>query len=223
MIENVPAKRDGTEPAKRGPKTGNSRLAMTEERRDLFLTTLRSSGGNFSHAAAQASPNSLAKPRSKPGVASFKALMARDAEFSAAVAETLEHVKDDVFAEIYRRAMEGTKEAVIQKGEQAVMATGEPAWITRYDNRLLLRLAAKLDPSWSETRNIQYSGTVEHKVMTMEEMESMSPEDLDLIDRALAVVGGAPKVIEHKPELPVIDVADEDEDTLAILNALEED
>ena len=53
--------------------------------------------------------------------------------------------------------------------------------------------------------------------------EGHGREHLDLIDRALAVVGGAPKVIEHKPELPVIDVADEDEDTLAILNALEED
>ena len=58
-------------PAKRGPKQGNSRLAMTPERKEAFLTALRSSGGNFSAAAKVASPNSLAQPRSRPGVECF--------------------------------------------------------------------------------------------------------------------------------------------------------
>ena len=48
-------------PEKRGPKTGNTRLEMTQERKDLFLAALRESGGNFSAAAAVASPNSLAQ------------------------------------------------------------------------------------------------------------------------------------------------------------------
>ena len=62
-------------PAKRGPKTGNTRLAMTDERKAAFLAAYELSA-NFAAAAAIASPNSMAQPRSRPGTASFRALVA---------------------------------------------------------------------------------------------------------------------------------------------------
>jgi hypothetical protein len=143
-------------PAKRGPKTGNTRLVMTEERKEAFLAAYELSG-NFAAAAAIASPNSMAAPRSKPGTASFKALVARDAHFAVAVEEAKERVVARVYDEIYRRAMEGTETSVFQKGLRAKDHDGSPASIRHYDNKLLLRLAAKLDPDWSETKNIQHS------------------------------------------------------------------
>lgn len=195
--------------AKPGNKVGATRLEMTEERREVFIQALRTNGGNVTAAAATASPNSLSK--SNPGYSSFRALMAREPEFASQVQETMDHVRDDVFAEIYRRAMKGVQEPIVQKGEQAVMADGTPAWITRHDNRLLLRLASRLDPAWSEKVSHEHSGTVQHEVMTMAELNALSVEELELIDRALATVGGTPRVIEHSPELPVIDVAVEEE------------
>lgn len=130
---------------------------MTPERRAVFLAALRSSGGNFTAAAAAATPYSTAAPKSKPGFTSFRALMERSPEFSAAVAEVLTAVRDDVFSLIWRLAMEGTKDNVYQKGEQVFNRDGSVAQVQKFDTKLLLRLAAKLDPAWNESRNIQHS------------------------------------------------------------------
>ena len=123
-------------------------------------------------------------------------------EFSHLI-ETLEHVKGDVYAEIFRRAMLGTKEAVIQKGEQATMATGEPAWITRYDNRLLLRLAAKLDPEWSERRtvdhNIHHASTV---MLQPSDLVALSADQRDQLQDILITIKtnrDDVKALTHQP------------------------
>ena len=198
---------------------------MTPERKDLFLAALRESGGNFSAAAAAVSPRSLAKARSKPGYSSFKLAMANDPEFASQVQETLETVKADVFAEIHRRAMHGVAEPVYQKGErvQDVDSDGNPipATITRYDNRLLLRLAAKLDPEWSETRNITHSVNHDGHQTAMQ----ISPSDLKALsaDQKVHLKGilatirasrGETPALEHQPA-EVIDADYEEVPTTA--------
>ena len=145
----------------------NNRMAWTPERKRAFLDALRANGGNVTAAAAAVSPHSEAQRQ--PGYSSIRRILARDPEFSAQVQEVLEAVKDDVFAEIYRRAMKGTEEGVYGKGQRIFEpvldgdgeivrdSEGNPkmraATIRRLDNRLLLRLAARLDPSWSESVN----------------------------------------------------------------------
>ena len=145
-------------PAKRGPKIGNTRLVMTTEREDAFLAAYELSG-NYAAAAAIASPNSMAAPRSKPGTASFRAHEARNAAFAVRVGEAKERVVARVYAKIWELAVDGVTEAVVQKGTQATLADGSPATTTRHDPKLLLRLIARLDPAWSEKKNIHYSVT----------------------------------------------------------------
>ena len=68
----------------------------------------------------------------------------------------------------------------------------------------------------------EHSGEVQHRLVTMADLSAMSPAELEVIDKALAILGEKEeptKVIEHQP---IIDVVD-DTDTMAALNALEED
>ena len=139
-------------------RKGERQMKMTEERKDVFLAALLESGGVFSTACRVASPHSKAKGATPPCYTSWRALMARDPVFATRVAETMDHVKEAVYGEIWRRAMEGTEAPVFQKGERAVDHDGAPASIRQYDNKLLLRLAARLDPeNWSETKNVNHS------------------------------------------------------------------
>ena len=211
---------DKNMPAKSGNKVGGTRLTMTPERRDAFLAALRTNGGNVTAAAKVASPRSLSK--SNPGYSSFRALMARDPGFALEVDGVMESVKADVYAEIYRRAMKGVREPIVQKGEQATLADGEPAWITRFDNRLLLRLAAKLDPNWSETKNIHHSVTHSAEVRLL-------PSDLAALssDQQAQLIGILTTIKTARGEAPALEYADYEEvddggNTMAALDKLEE-
>jgi len=176
----------------------------------------------------------LANP---PASSTCSPLRQNDPTFRQALLDADEEAKDMIFEEIRRRALEGISEGVYQAGSRVFEPvtdsddkvvrdeSGEvvmrPASITRYDSRLLLRLASRLDPNWSERTIHEHSGQIEHRVATMAEMQDMSPEELATIDRALDLVSGKKK-LEHRPELPVIEVVDEEADTLAVLDALEE-
>lgn len=156
-------------------RQGEMKLKMTEERRQEFLKALREAGGVFSQACRIVSPKQAVPGASPPAYTTWKTLVERDETFASAVAEVLQLVRDDIHTEIRRRAMEGVQEAVIQKGTQATMADGQPAFVTRYDNKLLLSLARRLDPAWNESRNIQHS--VAHDGAT----EQITSADLRLL------------------------------------------
>ena len=153
----------------------------------------------------------------------------RSPEFADAVSETLDHARADVFAEIHRRAMKGVPEPVYQKGErvQDVDADGNPipATITRYDNKLLLRLAAKLDPEWSEKRSVIHGGTVTHRAgLSMADIRALSPAERDQVEAAFTLLqnarNGEVKAIEHNPG-EILDADFEEVDTMAALDRLE--
>ena len=130
--------------------TGHNYQKIDNTRREVFLTALEDSFGNFSHACRVASPLSKAT-NGKPCYSSFKRLMTVSPSFAEEVAQVMNRVRDRVSAEITKRAIEGIDEPIFQKGERASNGVDKdgkaiPASITRHDNKLLLRLAAKLDP-----------------------------------------------------------------------------
>ena len=186
-------------------RKGEKQLPMTESRKNLFLAALLESGGVFSTACRVASPHSKAKGATPPCYTSWRALMARDPEFASQVAETMEMVKEAVYSEIYRRAMEGVETPVFQKGERAVDHDGTPASLTHYDNKLLLRLAARLDPeNWSETKNVNHS--VVHSgaavMLKPSDLQALSADQTAHLQDILITIQssrGEQRAIEHNP------------------------
>lgn len=217
-----------------GPKSGGTRLMMDAGRKRAYLVALRASGGNRTAAAAAIAPYSKATGASKPGYSSVRSAAERDPEFAAQIQEVMEDVLGDVYEIIFERATKGTTEAVIQKGSQAVLATGEPAWITRYDNRLLLRLAARLDPEWSEKRQVEHSGTITHGIagslqITSADLAALSESERRALTGILHTIRDARRgddavpALEYQPgEVLDADFEEIDNgDTLAALNNLE--
>jgi len=112
--------------------------------------------------------------------------MAVSPEFGEEVAQVMARVKDRVAEEITRRAIEGIEEPIFQKGERAsdgVDADGRPgrASVTRHDNKLLLRLAAKLDPeNWGpQDQNVNHQVTVHS---TGRALVNFGMRDLEYLD-----------------------------------------
>lgn len=133
----------------------------TPARREAFLEALRNSGGVFAAACRATAPHLDGTSHNPPAYSTWRSLMARDPDFSAQVEAVLQGVDDDIEAEIFRRAQVGTLEPVFQKGEQAVDAKGNPAFIRRYSDRLLIKRAAALMPErYGENRtlNINHNG-----------------------------------------------------------------
>ena len=125
--------------------------AVTEGRRETFLKVLAETG-IFVWAARAASP--FAKDE-KGCASSFRTLMRRDPGFSAQVQEAREEADATIEREAYRRAVEGIKTPVIQKGIQAVLATGEPAFVQNYSDRLLERLLeARMPEKWAQKKHL---------------------------------------------------------------------
>ena len=162
--------------------------------------------------------------------------MARDPVFATRVAETMDHVKESVYSEIWRRAMEGTEAPVFQKGERAVDHDGTPASLTHYDNKLLLRLAARLDPeNWSETKNVHHS--VVHGgaavMLKPSDLQALSADQTAHLQDILITIqssrqgagasSGEQRAIEHNPgQMIDVDYEEVDEgDTMAALDRLE--
>lgn len=132
-------------------------VPLDENRRKIFLAELRRTGGNMSAAAKAASPHSQATTKSKPGFSSFRYLIANDSDFAAEVQEVLAQVRDDIFGVIWKLATQGSQDNVYQKSAQVFNRDGSPATVQKWDTKLLLRLAAKLDPSWNESKNVEHS------------------------------------------------------------------
>lgn len=178
---------------------------MSEERRKAFLVELRRTGGNFTAAAKAASPHSKATPRSKPGFTSFRYAIANDPDFAAEVQEVLTQVRDDVYAVIWRLATEGSQDFVYQKSEQVKNLDGTLATVQKWDTKLLLRLAAKLDPSWNESKNVQHStaqasaGSALIEPADLRLLSAAQRESLRDILGTIRDAHGAQKALTHQP------------------------
>jgi len=140
---------------------------VTEERKALFLRELARTGSECA-AARAASPHALGK---NGGLESFASVRKRDPEFAQAWQEAKEAALAGVEEEIRRRAMEPPKRPVWHRGEHV----GEHEDRSSSD-KLLLRLAERLDPSWSQRSVVESSVTVAAALL------AIRPDDVMLLN-----------------------------------------
>lgn len=145
---------------------------ITEARKATFLRVLAKTG-IFVWSARAASPHSQ---DGKGAASSFRGLMARDPDFAAAVQEAREAADALLEHTAWLRAVQGTKEAVIQGGEQAVLADGAPAVKINYSDRLLETLLQARDKRFARQHHHEHSGHIEHSSTSILQI---SPEDMD--------------------------------------------
>ena len=206
----------------RGPKKGSPGHPMTAGRIAVFLAAYRESGGNFQKAAAAACPGGKEGAR-RPCYSTFVQLKKKDLGFAAACDEILLEIADMIEAEIRRRGEEGWLEPVIQKGTQATMADGSPAFIRRFDSKLLLARARALMPDkYGDRKDV----TITHKraggmlVIEASDIKHFSQAQIDALGGIVATIrkykdGGAPETpsLEYQPapvmELPVTEIETE--------------
>lgn len=171
---SIKPKTGGAQPgAPVGRKRGEGvpQAALTEERKEVFLSELRRHG-IVNAAARAASPHA-----SGTCSASFYALRRSDPEFAAAWDDAIEQATGSVELEIHRRAVEGYDEPVYQKGE--LVGT-----VTKYSDRLLeLRAKALMPNKYIERRAVELSANLN---VTQElyggHALTLKPEDVLLLD-----------------------------------------
>ena len=185
---------------------------LTEGRKATFLKVLAECG-IFVWAARAASP--YAKDE-KGCASSFRTLMRKDPGFSAQVAEAREEADAKIEHEAFRRAVEGVKTPVFQKGVQAVTASGEPAFVQNYSDRLLERLLeSRMPEKWAQRKHLTVDGQVTHApasgilTLTVDDVMALNPSDRQalghLLEKVKVARDGETPALEHKPG-EVIDV-----------------
>lgn len=201
---------------KRGPEPGNKPHPMTPDRIALFLKVYLESGGNFAEAARQCCPGAVSNTH-QPCYSSFKFLQKHNPEFKEACEVVLDEVRDAISAEIDRRGRLGWLEPVFQKGEQAVDADGKPAFIRRFDSKLLLARARALMPGeYGDRKEISithHKGS--HGVMVIEgtDIPALSLEQktslAGIMETIMAARDGTQKAITHQPretlDVPIVE------------------
>ena len=145
---------------------------ITEARKTTFLKVLAQTG-IMVWAARAASPHSQ---DSKGAISGFRSLMMRSPDFAAQVQEARDEADALLEHTAWLRAVEGTKEAVIQKGEQAVMADGSPAVKIIYSDRLLEMILPPRDKRFPRQHRHEHSGHIQHSSTSILQI---SPEDMD--------------------------------------------
>ena len=145
-----------------------TRHPLTEDRKTIFLQALAATGSPIA-AASAATPWSTHK---QGGIATFRDEARRDLEFAAAWDRARDEALAEVEKEIYRRAMQPPQRPVWHKGEVK-------GWVEdrHSSDKLLLRLAARLDPGWRERTSVEQTVTVQGVML------SISPQDVLLLAR----------------------------------------
>lgn len=160
---------------------------VTEKRKAEFLRVLRATGSPAA-AARAATPWSS---RRRGGYSTFRDLRKRDVAFARAWDEAMAEMIGSVEAEVVKRAMNPVMRPVYSKGELV-------DHVAEYDNKLLLRLAEKLNPAdWIPNQRVQHSGAVTHQhghlVLAMEDLMLLEEEQQD------ALVGLLQMIAERRP------------------------
>ena len=164
---------------------------LTPERKAAFLDVLGRTG-SVVQAAAAATPWATG---AQGGAQTFRDERFRDPEFSAAWDAALEAVLGAVEEEIVRRAMEVPRRPVWERGEVK-------GWVEDRNSadKLLLRLAAKLEPAWRERTSVDQSVTVQGVILSIAPMDVMllSAADrhvfLDLLEKISVAKGETDEV-----------------------------
>jgi hypothetical protein len=124
--------------------------AISEARRRIFLSVLSQTGLILASAKA-ASPFASEQ---YGAASSFKTLRQTDAKFALDWDAAIEIANERLEAEAIRRGAEGVKEKIYQGSEQVFNADGSEAYVTKYSDKLLLRILAVRMRRWRETSDI---------------------------------------------------------------------
>lgn len=142
--------------------------AVDARRVEVFLSTLAETGSQY--AAAEA-----ATPWARShggGLESFRKLAERDPEFKARWDAALTAALGKVEQAIMTRALTPVRKPIFWNGEQV-------GHEDKYDNRLLVQLARKLNPrDWNPQHKVEHSGAVETPVTF--DLSKLSPEELEM-------------------------------------------
>ena len=157
-----------------------TRYPLTEERKQLFLKVLSETGSPVA-AASAATPWSEHK---QGGLNTFRDEARRDLAF----AEKWERARQEALAaveqEIVRRAMEPPTRAIWHKGELVGYTEDRNS-----SDKLLLRLAARLDPGWRERTTVDANVTMSGIILAIRPSDvlTLNPSEqhtlLDLLEK----------------------------------------
>ena len=101
-------------------KFGALHLRMTEARKRAFLRAFKASGGSWSRACREVAvahtKSEIATMRSPPATSTWRVLLRQDLEFARQFQEAKQEIKDALVEMLHKRAAEGVKNNVYQKG-----------------------------------------------------------------------------------------------------------
>ena len=138
------------------------RLEHDEQRKAIFLKTLAATG-SVAAACQAASPHSDSERHSK---STFFELRRRSPEFAAAWDEAIHAALGVVESEIFRRAMHPAVSPVTDRAGNVVGVRED----RMSADRLLVKIAARLDDSWVERRHSEHvvSGSISHHAYALD-------------------------------------------------------
>lgn len=157
-----------------------TRYPLTEGRKELFLKVLSETGSSVA-AASAATPWAEGK---QGGLNTFRDEARRDLEFAAKWERAKQEALAVVEQEIHRRAMEPPTRAIWHKGELVGYTEDRNS-----SDKLLLRLAARLDPAWRERTTIDANVTTSGIILSIRPTDvlTLSPSEqhtlLDLLEK----------------------------------------
>lgn len=174
------------------PHPGHARLPVTQQRREIFLEELRKTG-SVCAAAKVASPHCEGY---RAGFSSFTDLAKRDPEFAAELQEARAYALGVVEGVIADHAINGVKRPIFQGGKLA-------GHETIFDHNLLLRMATRLDPAWSEKKQITHANPHDDTMLSISvsEVLLLDPGDQELLVGLVAKINE----IQNEPVGRVID------------------
>ena len=187
---------------------------MTPERRDLFLSALKTTG-NFTEASRLTSPGSSERWGAR---STFMDLRKRDPVFAAEIEEALAEFQADLESEARRRIFDGVPEPVFYKGVQAVDSEGRPAFIARKSDNILLRMMERFDQAWVQKKQLEHSGSVAQgspdvvslTVQDVLSLDEVDQRDLTRVLARMAANRGEPMEGVAVDVTPVVDADYED-------------
>jgi hypothetical protein len=159
-------------------KTRRGCQRITQERREVFLKILASTGSR-SAAAAAASPHLDGGDGDRPGYESFRDLWKRDPEFLLQLESAETQALGRVESEIAKRAFTLDERPIFDRQGNRIGTQTD----SRPANQMLLRLAERLAPqTWQQRKHHEIEGKIAHDHQYSVAVATLQPQDVLLLE-----------------------------------------
>jgi hypothetical protein len=159
-------------------KTRRGCQRITQERREVFLKILASTGSR-SAAAAAASPHLDGGDGDRPGYESFRDLWKRDPEFLLQLESAETQALGRVESEIAKRAFTLDERPIFDRQGNRIGTQTD----SRPANQMLLRLAERLAPqTWQQRKHHEIEGKIAHDHQHSVAVATLQPQDVLLLE-----------------------------------------